>query len=70
MVIDSVSRSLLMLIAGGTASVVFAAGSACAAPPAQADLVEFEKMTWVEVKASLPCSSASRSKRPSTVSAT
>ena len=53
MVIDSVSRSLLMLIAGGTASVVFAAGSACAGPPAQAALVEFEKMTWVEVKAAL-----------------
>src|SRR5206468_8590075 len=53
MVIDSVSHSLLMLIAGGTASVVLAAGSACAAPPAQANLVEFEKMTWVEVKAAL-----------------
>jgi creatinine amidohydrolase/Fe(II)-dependent formamide hydrolase-like protein len=25
----------------------------CATPPAQADLVEFEKMTWVEVKAAL-----------------
>ena len=53
MVIDSVSHSLLMLIAGGTASLIFAAGSACAAPRAQADLVEFEKMTWVEVKAAL-----------------
>src|SRR5437868_13344290 len=53
MVIDSVSHSLLMLIAGGTASLVLAAGSACAAPRAQADLVEFEKMTWVEVKAAL-----------------
>src|ERR1700757_3213122 len=50
MVIDSVLHSLLRLITGGTASVVLAAGSACAAPPAQADLVEFEKMTWVEVK--------------------
>ncbi len=40
MVIDSVSHSLLMLIAGGTASLVLAAGSACAAPRAQADLVE------------------------------
>jgi creatinine amidohydrolase len=42
-----------MLIAGGTASLILAAGSACAAPRAQADLVEFEKMTWVEVKAAL-----------------
>ena len=38
-----------MLIAGGTASLILAAGSA----RAQADLVEFEKMTWVEVKAAL-----------------
>ena len=53
MVIDSVSHSLLILIAGGTASLVLAAGSACAAPRAQADLVEVEKMTWVEVKAAL-----------------
>ena len=53
MVINSVSHSLLMLIAGGTGSLILAAGSACAAPPAQADLVEFEKMTWVEVKAAL-----------------
>jgi hypothetical protein len=53
MVIDSVSHSLLMLIAGGTASLLLAAGSACAAPRAQADLVEFEKMTWVEVKTAL-----------------
>ena len=51
--IGSVSHSLLMLIAGGTASLVLAAGSARAAPRAQADLVEFEKMTWVEVKAAL-----------------
>src|SRR5262249_32123458 len=53
MVIDSVSHSLMMLIAGGTASLILAAGSACAAPRAQADPVEFEKMTWVEVKAAL-----------------
>ena len=53
MVIDSVSHFLLMLIAGGTASLILAAGSACAAPRAQTDLVEFEKMTWVEVKAAL-----------------
>ena len=52
MVIDWVSHSLLTLIAG-TASLILAAGSACAAPRAQADLVEFEKMTWVEVKAAL-----------------
>src|SRR2546422_9724648 len=49
----SVSHSLLMLIAGGTASLILAAGSARAAPRAQTDLVEFEKMTWVEVKAAL-----------------
>src|SRR5438552_4704251 len=53
MVIDSVSHSSLMLVAGGTASLVLAAGCACAAPRAQADLVEFEKMTWVEEKAAL-----------------
>src|SRR5437879_12775943 len=49
--IGSVSHSLLMLIAGGTATLILAAGSARAAPRAQADLVEFEKMTWGEVKA-------------------
>jgi creatinine amidohydrolase/Fe(II)-dependent formamide hydrolase-like protein len=49
----SVSRSLLMMIAGGTACLILAAGSARAAPPAQSDQVEFEKMTWVEVKAAL-----------------
>ena len=48
MLIGSVSHSLLMLIAGGRASLILAAGSVCAAPRAQADLVEFEKMTWVE----------------------
>src|SRR5947207_13893615 len=48
-----VSHSLLMLIAGGTASLILAAGSAGAAPRAQTELVEFEKMTWVEVKAAL-----------------
>jgi hypothetical protein len=51
--IGAVSHSLLMLIAGGTASLILAAGSARAAPRAQADLVEFEKMTWVEVKSAL-----------------
>ena len=51
--IGSVSHSLLMLIAGGAATLILAAGSARAAPRAQADLVEFEKMTWVEVKAAL-----------------
>src|ERR1700723_3754195 len=49
----SVPHSLLMLISGGTASLILAAGSACAAPRAQTDLVEFEKMTWVEVKTAL-----------------
>src|SRR6202047_1159870 len=44
---------LRMWIAGGTASLILAAGSARAAPRAQADLVEFEKMTWVEVKSAL-----------------
>ena len=51
--ICSGSHSLLMLIAGGTASLMLAAGFARAAPRAQADLVEFEKMTWVEVKSAL-----------------
>src|SRR5215467_6044684 len=51
--IGSVSNSLLTLIAGGTASLILAAGPAHAAPCAQTDLVEFEKMTWVEVKAAL-----------------
>src|SRR5580704_19487106 len=51
--IGSVSHSLLMLIAGGTASLILAAGSARAAPRAHSDLVEFEKMTWVEVKSAL-----------------
>src|SRR5215813_9786333 len=48
--IRSVSNSLLMLIAGGTTSLILTAAPACAAPCAQTDLVEFEKMTWVEVK--------------------
>lgn len=48
--VGSVSKSLLMLIAGGTASLVLVARPACAAACAQTDLVEFEKMTWVEVK--------------------
>src|ERR1700684_2202297 len=51
--IGSVSHSLLMLIAGGTASLMLAAGSARAAPRAQSDLGEFEKMTWVEVRSAL-----------------
>ncbi len=34
----------------GPASLILAAGSARSAPRAQSDLVEFEKMTWVEVK--------------------
>ncbi len=48
--IGSVLNSVLMLIAGGTASLILTAAPACAAPCAQTDLVEFEKMTWVEVK--------------------
>src|SRR5882672_5930232 len=49
----SVLHSLLMLIAGGTVSLILAGGSARAAPRAQTDLVEFEKMTWVEVQSAL-----------------
>src|SRR5260370_22384479 len=49
----SVSEPLVMLIAGGTAALIVAAGSARTAPRAQADLVEFEKMTWVEVKSAV-----------------
>ena len=51
--IGSVSHSLLMLIVGGTASLIVGTGSAQAAPRTQTDLVEFEKMTWVEVRAAL-----------------
>src|SRR5437764_9986703 len=51
--VGSVSHSLLMLIAGGAATLILAAGSARAAPRAQAGLVEFEKMTWEEVKSAL-----------------
>jgi len=48
--IGSTSHSLRMSIAGGTAFLILAARPVCAAPCAQTDLVEFEKMTWVEVK--------------------
>ncbi|HXI87500.1 MAG TPA: creatininase family protein [Parvularculaceae bacterium] len=54
--IDLASNSLLMLIACSIAPLMLAAGPARAAESAQAqpcpqtDLVEFEKMTWVEVK--------------------
>ena len=51
--IGSVSHSLLMLILGGMASLILAVGPARAAPCAQTDLVEFEKMTWVEVKSAI-----------------
>ena len=51
--IGSVSHSLLMSTVGGAASLILAAGAAHAAPRAQTDLVEFEKMTWVEVRAAL-----------------
>ena len=51
--IGSVSHSLLMLIVGGTGSLIVGTGSAQAAPRTQTDLVEFEKMTWVEVRAAL-----------------
>ncbi|HEX5181861.1 MAG TPA: creatininase family protein [Allosphingosinicella sp.] len=55
--IGSVSKLLLMSIAGGAASL--AAGSAHAAESAQVancprtDRVEFEKMTWVEVRCAI-----------------
>jgi len=48
--IGSISHSLLRLIACGTASLILAARPARSAPCAQTDLVEFEKMTWEEVK--------------------
>jgi creatinine amidohydrolase/Fe(II)-dependent formamide hydrolase-like protein len=41
---------LLTLIAGATALLILAARPVSAAPCAQTELVEFEKMTWVEVK--------------------
>lgn len=47
------SRSWLMLIAGGTACLMLAAIPVCAARCVQTDLVEFEKMTWVEVKCAI-----------------
>jgi creatinine amidohydrolase len=43
-------HSLLKSIAGGAALLILAARAVCAAPCAPTDLVEFEKMTWVEVK--------------------
>ena len=51
--IGSLSHSLLMLLAGGTASLILAAESAHATQCPQTDLVEFEKMTWVEVKCAI-----------------
>src|ERR1041385_6176619 len=48
--IGSVSNSLLILMAGGAASLILTAAPACAASCAKTDLVEFERMTWVEVK--------------------
>jgi len=50
MCIGPTSHSLLMFIASGTAFLMLAARPVCAAPCAHTDLVEFEKMTWVEVK--------------------
>ena len=38
------------LVAGGMAALILATIPACAAQCPQTDLVEFEKMTWVEVK--------------------
>ena len=57
--VGSVSRFLLLSIACGAASLILTAGSAHAAEAAQAmpcpqtDQVEFEKMTWVEVKCAI-----------------
>jgi creatinine amidohydrolase len=51
--VGSVSHSLLMLIVCSTASLILTVGSARAAARTQTDLVEFEKMTWVEVKSAL-----------------
>ncbi|HKE44121.1 MAG TPA: creatininase family protein [Steroidobacteraceae bacterium] len=51
--IGSVSHSLLMLIVGGTASLIVGTGSAQATPCPQTEQVEFEKMTWVEVKCAI-----------------
>jgi creatinine amidohydrolase len=44
---------LSMCLAISSLALNLAAGSAHAAPRAQTDLVEFEKMTWVEVKSAL-----------------
>src|SRR6478736_4676113 len=57
--VGSVSQFLLMSIACGAASLTLTAGSAHAAeaaqvtPCPQTDQVEFEKMTWVEVKCAI-----------------
>ena len=57
--VSSVLKSLLISIACGAASLILTAGSAHAAQAAQAtpcpqtDQVEFEKMTWVEVKCAI-----------------
>ena len=57
--VGSVSQFLLMLVACGAASLTLTPGSAHAAESAQArpcpqtDQVEFEKMTWVEVKCAI-----------------
>jgi creatinine amidohydrolase len=48
--IGPTSHPLLMFIASGAAFLMLAARPVCAAPCAHTDLVEFEKMTWVEVK--------------------
>jgi creatinine amidohydrolase len=48
--IGPVSNPLLKLLAGAVVYLILAARPAYAAACAQTDLVEFEKMTWVEVK--------------------
>ena len=57
--VGSVSQSLLISIACGAACLLLTAGPAHAAEAAQAtpcpqtDQVEFEKMTWVDVKCAI-----------------
>ena len=51
--IGSLTLYLLMLIVGGTVCSLPVARSARAASPTRSGLVEFEKMTWVEVKSAI-----------------
>lgn len=51
--IGSLLHSSLMVLACGMTSLIPAAEPVQAAPSVQSDRVEFEKMTWVEVKSAL-----------------